>query len=366
MTNLPNPDDSSFPVRIWTPDQVSPDEPSLQWTLRGLYEEWFLPQRDRQASDGTKRLRLDLLGWWERLTDNPPLWAINDERIEKFAELLSQATYCRSKFGRGRQIPLAVYTQRKLLSNLRTILNSIGPQRSRKKKTLHLVSDTPLVDLPPEEDGEPKQAFSLKVARKMFACCGQIEWPTPNKRTPTPPPFACADYLMAWLLLLYSLGFREGTTDGLRWSMVQYRRGAWWIKVPREAVQKTGKGRYKYLHPDAYAAIDHIRSSDPRLIPCPFSKQWRDNQHAKLQLLAGVAEEDLLSVQAWRRTHAHAVEYVGRRKLGEKLAQMALDHSDAKTTRRNYLANEHKILRRLPRLVPRKQTKPGDQQMTLF
>jgi len=368
MTTNELPDDHSFRFRLWRPDQVDQpdDSPTLNWTLRGLVEDWFLAQRDKQAAEGTKRLRFDLLQWWEKLTNNPPIGSITDETIEAFAEALSKATYCRSKFGNGRQIPLSVYSQRKLLANLRTLLNAIGPQRSRKKRTLHLLSDPPMVDLPAEEDGEPKHPFSLRTARRMYEHCIEIHWPKVTKRTPYPPTFACSDYLQATLSVWYYLGFREGTCDKLRWAMLEFRRGSWWIRVPREEVEKTSKGRFKFVHPDLYAALDKIRTSDPRLLPCPFSKEWRDNAHARLQRLAGVAEEDLLSPHAWRRTHAHAVEHVGRRKLGEVLAQLALDHSDAKTTRRNYLANEHKVLRRLPRLARKRKPVSSDRQLTLF
>lgn len=361
--------DRSFPFQIWDPNQeVSLDDgPSLDWTLRLFNEHWFVTHRDKKHSAATRLIRLELLAWWERLTDDPPLWRIDEAKIEEFTALLAQATYCRSKSGRGAQRPLSTSTQAKYLRNLRTLLNATGPQRSPTRKTVHLVAAPPLVAVPPEEEGESKQPMRFKVAKAMWAAAAQIQFPKPTARTPGPPGFSAQHWLEAWFSALYYLGFREGTIDLLQWSMVEFRRGKWWVRVPKACVEKTGKGRYKYLHQDLVQALERIRTSDPRLIPFHYSKSWRDDIHRHLQTLAGVPPEDLLSVQAWRRTHANAMESVAHRHFGELIAQMALDHADRKTTRRHYLANEWKLLRKLPRLARRVQTpQTGDRQLELF
>lgn len=368
MSNLPYRDDQSFPFRLWNPDEQTSDEgPTLKWTLRDFYEQWFAAHRDAKAREATKKLRFDLLRWWEQLTDDPPLWMIDDAMVDRFTIALAQATYTRSPLPHAKRYPVSIPTQRKLLTNLRTLVNAIGPKRSRKCKTVHLVAEPPLVDLPAKpDDDDPKEAFSLKQVRAIAQACGQLEWPTPTQRVPLPPRFSCGTYWYALLCVWYYTGFRYATVLGLRWSMIEFRKGSFWLRVPSSSVTKTGKGRRKFLHPEAVAAIEAIRTSDPQIFPCPYGKKWHDKRHLELQRLAGIAEEDRLSPHAWRRTHAHVVEHVGRRKLGEKLAQLALDHADAKTTRESYLRNEHKILRRLPRLIPKRKPGGGDRQLPLF
>lgn len=92
----------------------------------------------------------------------------------------------------------------------------------------------------------------------------------------------------ALLHVLYFTGIRVGTALQLKWDMLDLRSDGAWLLIPGRIVDKTHKPLQKFLHPAALAAIQAIRTSEPRILAWPHHECYLANRHDKLQLLAGI------------------------------------------------------------------------------
>jgi len=342
------PDSSGSFLRLVLPDEVAcePEEEgrigevSLNIRLRLFFNRWFRPIviEGGGRSEGTLCGYLELLGWWERLTPDPPLRLIDDFQIAEFCKRLRQAKYRRGKLGTDR--PLSASRVWLLLRNLRTVLRRIGPQRD-DNPTAGLAWKMPAV---PGEKPETdlKESFTLDQARSIVAASKWMD--SPRLEGVAAPEFWRA--LLAWY---YVTGLRRGSLLAVEWSMIADRREYRLVTVPCAAVQKTKKPSRLWIPQWAWQSVAHWPRSQPVVFVWPHDEDHLNDLHYKLQSLAGIPDNEQLSIQGWRRTHGNMMGECGL-DLAQGIAQRALQHGDGRTTKASYADFENRIRLKLPAL----------------
>lgn len=338
-------------LRLFAED--GPDRPdgtdglSAAMRLSEFYRRWFRPVVLVDVAAATLAIYADAIEWWVRLSGDPPLDQIDAVKIAEFRRALKTARWRRSPT--GRDYPLSLATQAKHLKNLRAILLRTGPTLHPSRPCTELVERATWIAVSKPKHS-PKRPFELPVARLLWRTCAAMTW---GERLKCLWPAAPAPaWWRAYLALAYYLGLREGTVLSLTWGMIDRREAGWWLDVPPECVAKTHKGIQKFLHPHAVETIGALGlpsgPADP-IVPYYQSASHFDDQHRRLQCLAGLPAERWLSPQAWRRTHARQMGLVGLSRA-MSLAQWSADHADQKTTREHYADLEPDVMLRLPRL----------------
>lgn len=333
------------------------------WTLDTVYRQLLRPSLvDDGCAAATLASHDESLDWWVQITGDPPLPAIAEETLGRFKRELRSVTYKRGAAGRPRL--LAAFTQRKHLCNVRAVLLHAG-QGSPRREGRKLCDELPRLVVK-SLDTDPKPHFTLSAARAVIAATQTMVARVETVWASVPLPA----FFLAYLLVLFYTGLRAGTVRRLRYSMLEYSDGeerlaGHWIRVPAAVERKTHKGRWRYLHPAAYRAIDAIRTPGRDLIfeSAEHVRTFHD-RHKRLQQALGTPEEKCLSLQAWRRTHGTWLTRLGA-KQAKQIAQRALDHASARTTSQFYVSEdevEAEFIAQLPDLTPA----AVDRQLELF
>lgn len=337
--------------RLFAPD-APPAAPRLTggitclMSLFEFYEQWFRPivlKAERESSRATLASYGQSVEWWERLTGDPPLRQVNEFVIAQFAAGLREATYRRGLSGKPRK--LARETQKKHLKNIRTILFRAGPTRDPNRPAKALLAKTPLVRVP-----------SVPVVRKRSftaAECLAIAGAAERMVRPSTPDVPARDWWRCWLALHFYTGQRTGTIRKLTWANVKRdERGQHWLHIAAEQVTKTDKAVRVIVHPQLLEAMQAMRrgtSPAEPLLSQPHTHKWLADLHERLQKLAGIADDKILSPHAWRRTHADALARIGLAAVTE-ICRQSLDHADGRTTTGHYVDLANKFRLRLPNL----------------
>ncbi len=311
-------------------------------TLRQFFELWMLPvllEAQQDASNATKLLYKEALGWWETITGDPPLAQIDEWTWSQFVSGLREVRYKRGLFSQLRS--LSASTQTKHQKAIRAILS-----RAEKRK---LVEPFDCVIRSVETD--VKASFSVGQAKQLAAWLRLGPQRIQNQHRENLG--ASHSWWLAFIACGFYTGLRSGELLALTWSMLQTRDDGPWLIVPAEAVAKTGKPYVKALHVCLAEALEAI---GPRLAHEPIFPWFRDYRqlvlmHEKLQVMAGIAPEKILSPHAWRRTFATQIALTGLAQ-SQALAQQGLAHASPETTKGHYLASivEATAIRMLPRL----------------
>jgi integrase len=132
--------------------------------------------------------------------------------------------------------------------------------------------------------------------------------------------------------------------------------------VPSEAVTKTAKPVRRLLHPDALAAIERLRPAgqadgSASIFACPHDNTTLANWHKRLQRDAGLPPKRILSLHAWRRTHAEQLGLIGLDQANA-LASFGLDHSAVQVTTEHYSNMLAEAIKRMPRLLTPPSIRP--------
>lgn len=350
-----------------------------KWTLRQFFEFWFRPEileRERRSTKGTIDFYVEAVRWWDKLTNNPSLQAIDREALKSFRDKLREATYQRSPRKGAKKYPLSQARQIGLLSAIRTIVYHFGPELDNKRETAQILDSAPHIAIEKYE-GEPKPSFTLQQARRIAAATDQMRAP---KIAGVPAPAWCYALLCAFVFT----GLRRGTIRRLRWSMVQIRDKRPWLIVPSRDVSKTRKATRVLIHRELWQALQAIKTdsdfvfsidryqSRPRVKGGKRPMLSGDALHRlmrQMQEAAGIPPEQRLTPHAWRRTHVDWLINVGYG-AARSIGQAAADHGDARTTEGFYVDIKNKCRRKLPWLRPERKPAKGaplhDQQRRLF
>lgn len=321
---------------------------SSRCTLRQFFERWFQPivlKADRDCTDATVGLYEDALGYWERITGDPPISQIDEYTVALFQNGLRIATYRRGLA--GQEYPLGAQSQHKHLRNIRAVLHRTGPTIDPNRKGKGLIAEAPHIRLP-AVPVKRKPCFSLKQAMALLSNAHLMTQPAQQKTGITP-----LNWWRGRLGLHFYTGLRSGTIRRLTWAVIEEDdEGNYWFNLPSHLVTKTQKETRIIVHPLLYGHLFACRrTSSPAepLSPQPHCDRWIQSLHDRLQNLAGVPEAKWLSPHAWRRMHGDQLAQIGLRDVQE-LCRSALDHADVSTTTSHYVDVLNKFRLKLPPL----------------
>lgn len=321
---------------------VSPSGETLapRMTLREFFDAWMLPivlQQQRETAEGTRTLYYDAIAWWELTTGNPPLEEIDEWVWSKFVGGLKRAEFKRGPMAPSR--PMSPATQTKHQRQIRSILGKA--EKKGLVQTFELIIRRVATDVKPD--------FSLAMARQIAAW---LRLGTPQEQRRRYDAIgASPSFWLKFICLGFYTGLRSGEMLGITAKMLETAEdGSPWLNLPAEIVPKTGKSTLKAVHTCLAEAIAAEPLGGPLL---PWQHDYRHllTCHERLQILAGIPEEKVLSPHAWRRTFATQIALTGLAN-SQALAQSSLSHSSAETTKGHYLASivEATAIRMLPRL----------------
>jgi integrase len=328
--------------------------------LSEFFERWFLPMvlEAKEASASTILLYRQSIAWWITLTGDPPIDTIDEKMLKDFREALSHATYRRGPAGAVR--PVTRFTAAKHLRDLRSILSRLGPTLDPKRPGKGVLPASPYLAVPQPRLKRPKPSFEVQAARAVAIAASRFsDWPT-SRRAKTPPRMPPGLWALSLVSAWYYAGFRAGTSLRLRWRMLIERRDGHWWDLPEEVLPKTHKPVEKFCHPACAALLQRLRAESGAAEEGNLIFDWSRSYshlsdcHELWQLSAGIAEEEKLPPQAWRRTHATQLGLLGLERAQE-IARMALDHGSVETTKEFYLGLEPQLIRMLPPLVEAQQ-----------
>ena len=313
---------------------------SASSTLREFFDGWFRPivlDGDTNAKAATVREYASSLDWWETLTGNPPLAAVDAHLLAELKTGLRAATWRRGPNSPARA--LAPHTIAKHLKQLRAILLRTGPTVDRSLPSAGLLDAAPYMRVASPKRQTPRPALDLAAARAIVAAALRLAHPVERCRW------------VARLAVLFYTGLRIGSAAALTTENVTIRGGRPWLVVDGDDV-KTGNALAVPLHAEAAEALERLRAAAAVPNGGKFFEYRHPRtlarQHDALQVAAGLRP---LGFHAWRRCHAEQMVAVGAA-CGELAAQLALDHARGETTRQFYANSRALLIDQMPKLLP--------------
>ena len=308
-------------------------------TLREFFDGWFRPivlAGDTNAKPATVVEYLSSVAWWETLTGNPPLSAVDAFTLAELKTGLRSATWRRGSNSPARA--LAPHTIAKHLKQLRAILLRTGPTVDRSLPSAGLLDAAPYMRVATPKRQTPRPAFTLDECRAVVAAACRLAHPVERWRW------------VARLSVLFYTGLRIGSTNALSPANVVERDGRQWLVVEGAEI-KTGNAVAVPLHAEALkalgAAATAAGSGSGRFFEVVHPRTLA-RRHDALQVDAGISKP--LGFHAWRRCHAEQMVALGAAS-GELAAQVALDHANGSTTRQFYANSRALLVDRLPKLI---------------
>lgn len=318
-------------LKLYDPDHKHAGDEGLTAasTLTELFERAYLPiVCDGRLLDAkTIQLYRDAVGWWIRLTGDPPLCKITDEIVAQFVKELE------SQPGRKSE-RLAIATVRKHAIAIDTLLRFAGPRKRTRvgRHNRELLAAPPWVEIP-RPDVQP--VVAVWTAAEITALLGSVDH-MPSPRLDDMPP---GEWWRALIEVAVYTGLRISQLMGLRYEDIRQDGDRAWIAV-RAGVSKGRRGKVQFMVPHALAAVERIRSARPLIFAHP---SWPRNPRylqcclKRLAACAGVPAARRFGFHAFRRTHATLLALsCGEDGRGWETAQASLGHASLSTTRDYY------------------------------
>lgn len=367
--------DDGPPLRVYFPGEgdLTPDS-----TLGEIYDVHFRPKilvEKKRADEKTLELYDTAMGYWRRLTGDPPIGRIT-ERVwhDDFVAQLQRATYKRGLAGSDR--PLALNSQIKQQRHVWPVLSFCGPGFVGRLRRLGLLDDLPFITVPEPPEGAVPPAFTVEQCRAIYQAvdvmtaygAGRCATRYNSRRGDGGPG---ADHRWrAAIAVAYWTGFRVGALHALRWPHVTKVGRRHYLDVPEGAPGlKRGEAEFRYCHPHALMLLERVRDLPPqahvlatlaaRDVPRPdelvfpwltaHSESHILDRLEYLQVAAGIVEP--LTWHAFRRCHGDQRTDLGF-DAALDLGREALRHKSAQTTRKHYVEIEPKYINALKPLDP--------------
>jgi integrase len=142
--------------------------------------------------------------------------------------------------------------------------------------------------------------------------------------------------------LTLNTGLRRGTLFGLKMSDIDWQKRTILI---RPSNNKSRKVFSVHLNETAYRHLLAIRTDREKVFPWPHCSRCFHTTFHRLQNASGIAQEEHFGLHALRRTLATMLY-----EQSPGAAQIALGHSDQRTTQAHYVAPNAMVARALDAL----------------
>ena len=220
-------------------------ELSAQMTLADFFWSYAWPDcmEPRGTSKRTQSDYLTSLGYWTRLTGNPPIREITKQTFSRFLTLLRNLPgVCP-----GQQ--LSANTIFKHWANIERLLEWTGPAGRHNRNGTGLVQDAPWVEAPRKDHPTPGPRFTLEEMSRWLAILPEAARPIPCMNG-----FSPAAWWRAVILASYNTGMRPGTLFAIRWEMIDGHS----LSIPAGII-KGRHGRFLWLNDFALDALAPLR-----------------------------------------------------------------------------------------------------------
>jgi len=309
-------------------------------TLGEFYEAYVEPNvlRPRQIKQRTLDQYQQSLGYWQKLTSDPPLASIDGNACSEFV--------CRVAKLHGRDgEPISPNTVRKHCVHLQRVIDLAGPKRRACRMAAELLDSVPYLERPPKREEEVENVFTLDEISAWLEACKHAAVPQLGVEP--------ALWWRALIIWIYNVGTRIETTLLLEWSMIQGDE----LVVPARII-KGNNGKRFPLNEAALRAAESVRTANKRLFFWPHGHSWLQENRRRILAKTEIPPE--------RRFGFHAV----RKLLGTTLweddpaaAEKMLGHLGRDVTRRHYV--HRKVVRKAIDKVPQPAIAADDPQLTL-
>jgi integrase len=297
-------------------------------TLCRFGESWYIKHMSEITPKRKKATIAEVstaLGWWSKLTGDPPLDEITPAACARFVESLRET---RGKTAEKK----STWTIEKIVRTLRTVLLHAGPAghqcpRPAEEKGLFGRDEEgiprqapwfPLIECKPQP---PRKCLGPEQICQLVAAAEHAIKPVIATFPDITPP--------AWWRGIYRFAFwtglRKGSLLALRRSWISRDKDLVWIEIPGEHY-KGGRSEYLWLHPRALAALELTGSAD-EVFPWPHSLTHFDRCHERLLAKAGFLPLTDFMIHGIRRTIGSALY-----EIRPTAAETLLRHKDTVTT----------------------------------
>ena len=293
-------------------------EPTADMRLPEFFDAWAWPFCLEPAGrePGTETTYRTALGYWARLTDNPPIREITRDHLRRFLNRLKTVTTPRT---RG---PLSTTTVRNHMIVIQRLLQWCGQPDRHNPNGAGLRPDVPWLPIPRKQFHAPRPGFTLDEMARWLAVLPEIAESMPTVDGADP-----AAWWRAIVLVSYNTGMRPGTTFRVDWSMLDGRT----LRIPPTII-KGHFGRLVWLNDHALEALDPLRRSAGLIFGWDGwpARETTLRRHLRLQQeLAGIPRRSLYGL---RRAFATEAGKVNPLAMGLAMGhvgpglQMAADH----------------------------------------
>lgn len=307
---------------------VPTSSPTQDATLSEFYHTYFKPVC--LASTGrlqTANYERALRAWYV-FTGDPPLKEITASTLAVFRDQAAKPP--KSK----RLGYISVTTVNGYLRWVQAVLDKAGPPMRGQRDAAGILNRVPWIRRPMAEQ-RPPRVVAPELLNQLYAGLVAAEAPKING-------FKSSAWWRALIVTAYNTGLRRGTLFGLRVTDVD------WTKRTILVRPANNKSRKRFATPLNETTIRHlsaIRTDREFLFPWPHCRRWFDTTFHRLQLSAGIPQSEHFGLHNLRKTLATMLY-----EASPGAAQIALGHSDSRTTQQHYVAPSAIVARALDAL----------------
>lgn len=333
-------DHSAFPLRLFVAESAGPGDPPSSSFIT-LYQAWQRHHRPRLEAAGRSPatiVEIDRsLRYWQELTGDPPLDAIDDDTLNRFAAALWKLP--------GRKTPtIGSYSVIKHVTNVNAVLRTCGPRSVANRRGRGLLADPPLLERPARPHEPPADDFTTAEVRQLIAAADAMDKPAAANWEP-------GLFWRAVLLTFAYAGFRRKTLFALDASNLV---DGFFLVRPEQIKQQ--KGFKQFCHPLALAAIEALGITPggplfawPQYRTKEGARGWFNEHFNRLVIAAGIPEGRRFGTKGLRKWHASEMAAIN-----PLAAQLSLNHSTGGGVIGRHYVN-HRIVRdtmlKLPKLI---------------
>lgn len=316
----------------------SPSPPQTVLTLCGVYEQHFRPRLIATGKSKKTITEYDCsLGYWREITRDPPVDAIEESLLDRFAGKLWELP--------GRKEPtIGSYTVIRHVTNVNAVLRLLGPKSVANKRGRGLLADPPLLERPQKPQEPPGDDYATIEIKQMLAVTHLMER---HREADWEPK----DFWDAVLLTFGYAGFRRKTLFALD---AHNLAGSYFTVRPGQIKQQ--RGFKQFCHPLAQAAIERmgVKPGQPLFRWPNFrdkegARGWFNEQCNRLLELAGVPPLRRFGTKGFRKWHASEMA-----DINPLAAQLSLNHATGGGVIGQHYVN-HRLVKatilKLPELV---------------
>ena len=289
--------------------------PGPEMSLTKFYTTHYLPNCLFDAALETKRDYCLALGRWRLITGDPPLSSITSELLARFRDVLMAMP---GKREGSRMSPNSV---RSRMRAIHTLLNKAGPPAPHNRDALGIIDRAPWAR-PPRPRIDIPRTVSQQPLNDVYAAAVCMD-------LPRIPGFKPPAWWRAMVVLAYNTGLRRKTLFQLRMDEIDWQG----CRLVIHSKQMKSR-RPQVIHLNA-TALEHLRAirTDRELVfPWPFNIRHFHTCFHRLQLEAGIPQDDHFGLHNLRKTTATLLA-----QESVSAAQFALGHTSSAVTEKHYI-----------------------------